>query len=110
MPITKQYLKSKPQVKVTFEIAKEDAQGAQRIVLLSDHNNWAPIELKKFKNGKFKHSEAISLADRNDFQFIYKVTAEDGNEFTLLPDDADKYIDNGITDGGKNAVVVIKQS
>ena len=49
MPIKKQYLKSKPQVKVTFEIEKQDAQDAQRIVLLSEHNNWTPIEFKKLK-------------------------------------------------------------
>ncbi len=109
MPIKKQYLKSKPQVKVTFEIEKKDAQDAQSIVLLSEHNNWTPIELKKFKNGKFKVSENISMEDRDGFQFIYKATAEDGNEFTLLPEGADNYVDNGISDGGKNAVLVIKQ-
>ncbi|MFT6984242.1 MAG: hypothetical protein ACJAT7_000028 [Psychromonas sp.] len=108
MSIKKQYLKSKPQVKVTFEIEKQDAQDAQCIVLLSEHNNWVPIELQKFKNGKFKVVENISLEDRDGFQFIYKATATDGHEFTLIPDDADSYVDNGITDGGKNAVLAIK--
>lgn len=107
MPIIKQYLKSKPQVKVTFEIEKQDAKNAQQIVLLSEHNDWAPIEFKKFKNGKFKVTENISQQERDGFQFIYKVTAENGEEFTLLPNDADNYVDNGITDGGKNAVLVI---
>ena len=109
MPIKKQYLKSKPQVKVTFEIEKQDAKDAQHIVLLSSHNNWAPIEFKKFKNGKFKIAENISLQEHDNFQFIYKATAEDGSEFTLLPEDANSYIDNGISDGGKNAVLEIAQ-
>ena len=49
------------------------------------------------------------MEDRDGFQFIYRVTAEDGHEFTLLPKEADNYVDNGITDGGKNAVLVIAQ-
>ena len=109
MPITKRYLKSKPQVKVTFEIEKQDAKDAQHIVLLSSHNNWAPIEFKKLKSGKFKIAENISIEEGDDFQFIYKATAEDGGEFTLLPEDADNYVHNGITDNGKNAVLVITQ-
>ncbi|WP_028865131.1 hypothetical protein [Psychromonas aquimarina] len=109
MPIKKQYLKSKPQVKVTFEIEKKDAKDVQRIVLLSEHNNWTPIEFKKFKNGKFKVAENISLEDRDGFQFIYKATAKDGNDFTLLPDGADNYVDNGMTDGNCNAVLVIAE-
>lgn len=107
MQIKKQYLKSKPQVKVTFEIDKDDAPDAQSIVLLSEHNNWTPIAFKQFKNGKFKVAENISTADRDGFQFIYRVTNNDGHEYNLQPQDADNYIDNGMTDGGKNAVLVI---
>ena len=109
MSIKKQYLKSKPQVKVTFEIEKQDAKDAQQIVLLSSHNDWTPIEFKKFKNGKFKVVENISTQERDDFQFIYKVTAEDGSEFTATPSDADNYVDNGMNDGGKNAVLILAQ-
>ncbi|WP_019616461.1 hypothetical protein [Psychromonas ossibalaenae] len=107
MSIKKQYLKSKPQVKVTFEIEKQDAQDADNISLLSEHNNWVAIELKKFKNGKFKIAENISTEERESFQFIYKATAADGREFTILPDDADGYVHNGITDDGRNAVLQI---
>ena len=109
MPIKKQYLKSKPQVKVTFEIEKQDAKDAQQIVLLSSHNDWVPIEFKKFKNGKFKVVENISVENCDNFQFIYKAKAEDGNEFIMLPDDASSYVDNGMADGGKNAVLLIAQ-
>lgn len=109
MSIKMQYLKSKPQVKVTFEIEKQDAKDAQQIVLLSSHNNWEPVEFKKLKNGKFKLAENISTEDQDNFQFIYKATAEDSSEFTLLPDDANDYIDNGITDGGQNAVLKVAQ-
>lgn len=109
MTIKKQYLKSKPQVKVTFEIEKQDTKEAQSILLLSEHNSWEPIEFKKLKSGKFKVATNISMEDRDGFQFIYKATATDGHEFLLLPENADNYVDNGMTDGGKNAVLVISQ-
>ncbi|TEW53356.1 hypothetical protein E2R68_12780 [Psychromonas sp. RZ22] len=107
MSIKKQLLKNKPIVKVTFEITKEQANNAQSISLLSEHNDWQEIEFKKFKNGKFKVAENISTIDRQGFQFIYKVISEDGSESTLLPEDADSYTDNGMNDGGKNAVLII---
>ena len=109
MPIKKQYLKSKPLVKVTFEIEKEEALGAKSIVLLSEHNNWQAIELKKFKNGKFKVTEDIPTAGNNSVQFIYIATANEGGEFTILPKDADALVDNGMNNGDKNALLQIAQ-
>lgn len=107
MSIKKQSLKNKPIVKVTFEISKEEAADASSIRLLSEHNNWQEVEFTKFKNGKFKASENISTEDRQGFQFIYKKIDENGDISMMLPDDADNYIDNGMNDGGKNAVLVI---
>jgi len=105
MAIKTQYLKSKPQVKVTFEIEKQDAQDALKIVLLSSHNSWEPIAFKQFKNGKFKTAANIALKEQDNFEFIYKATAEDGHEFTILPEGVNNYVDNGMCDGGKNAVL-----
>ena len=104
-----QYLKSKPQVKVSFEIKKKDAKDALSIVLLSEHNNWIPVALKKNKNGNFKVVENISTNDCNSIQFTYKATDKDGHEFMFLPEGADNYVDNGMADGGKNAVLVIAE-
>ena len=109
MNIKKQFLKNKPIVKVTFEISKEVANDAVSINLLSEHNQWQPIEFKKFKNGKFKVAENISSEDRQGFQFIYQVTSETGTESILLPDDVDSYVDNGMNDGGKNAVLLLTE-
>jgi hypothetical protein len=109
MPIKKQYLKSKPVVKVTFEVSKEDARYAKRILLLSEHNGWEAIELKKFKNGKFKAVADIPTTEQDNYQFIYKAIAEDGGEYAIKPDGADEYTDNGMTDGGKNAVIFVVQ-
>ena len=109
MNIKKQFLKNKPIVKVTFEISKEVANDAASINLLSEHNQWQPVEFKKFKNGKFKVAENISSEDRQGFQFIYQVTSETGTESILLPDDVDSYVDNGMNDGGKNAVLLLTE-
>ena len=109
MSIKKQFLKNKPMVKVTFEVSKEIAYDATSINLLSEHNQWQPIEFKKFKNGKFKVAENISSEDRQGFQFIYQVTSETGIQSTLLPDDVDSYVDNGMNDGGKNAVLLLSE-
>lgn len=105
MPIKKQYLKSKPVVKVTYEISQETAQNAKSILLVSEHNGWAPLEMKKFKNGKFKVVADLPIENTSGFQFIYKATAENGDEYVISADGADDYVDNGMTDGGKNAVI-----
>jgi len=109
MSIKKQFLKNKPIVKVTFEISKDLANNAASINLLSEHNHWQPIEFKKFKNGKFKVAENISTEDFQRFQFIYKVTSEAGQEFTILPESTCDYVDNGMNDGGKNAVLTLSE-
>ena len=110
MSIKKQFLKNKPVVKVTFEISKEIAANASNIYLLSEHNQWQPIELTKFKNGKFKVVETISLEDRQGLQYIYKMISPANEESILLPDDADHYVDNGMNDGGRNAVLLLTES
>jgi len=109
MNIKKQILKNKPVIKVTFEISKEIANDAASINLLSEHNQWQPIEFKKFKNGKFKVAENISTEDRQGFQFIYQVTSEAGIQSTLLPDNVDSYVDYGMNDGGRNAVLLLTE-
>lgn len=109
MSIKKQVFKNKPIVKVTFEIDKEVAKNAISIHLLSEHNDWQEIEFKKFKNGKFKVSENISIKKHQHFQFIYKVISSIGVESTLLPEGLQHYVDNDMNDGGKNAVLIIAE-
>ncbi|MEI6896103.1 MAG: hypothetical protein V5786_01180 [Psychromonas sp.] len=107
MTITKkQYLKSKPEVKITFEIEKKDAKNASNISLLSEHNDWQEIEFKKLKNGKFTVVFNVSTKKLNSFQYTFQATCEDQKQ-TILPTDADTYVDNGMNDGGKNAVLKI---
>ena len=107
MTIKKQYLKSKPEVKVTFEIEAKDSQNATSIVLLSEHNKWQPIEFKKLKNGKFKVMFNVSTEAVTNFQYTFQAKNADNQEFILPPAGADDYVDNGMNDGGKNALLQI---
>ncbi len=107
MTIKKQYLKSKPEVKVTFEIEQTDTKNAISISLLCEHNQWQAIELKKLKNGKFKVVVNISTKESESLQYIFQATGENNQKMMLLPADADAYVDNGMNDGGKNAVLQI---
>jgi len=107
MTIKKQYLKSKPEVKITFEIEKKDTQNATNIILLSEHNEWQAIELKQLKSGKFKVVVNVSTENLESFQYIFQATDTNHQKVMLLPVDADGYVDNGMTDGGQNAVLQI---
>jgi hypothetical protein len=107
MTIKKQYLKSKPEVKITFEIEKKDADNATSISLLSEHNEWQAVKLKQLKNGKFKVVVNVSTQTSNSFQYIFQATNKENQKTMLLPVDADGYVDNGMTDGGQNAVLQI---
>jgi hypothetical protein len=105
MTIKKQYLKSKPEVKITFEIEPTDAQNAESITLLSEHNGWKAVEFKKLKSGKFKTAINVVTDKFDSFQYTFQVTCADKNQIMLLPMGADDYVDNGMNDGGKNAVL-----
>ena len=71
MAITKQYLKSKPVVKVTFAVPAEDAK---KVTVLGSFNEWntkKAVALKKLKNGTFKGT--LDLEKDNSYEFKYLV-------------------------------------
>ena len=77
MPLKKRYLKSKPVCKVTFKVTKEAADGAKKVALVGDFNNWEENEiiLKKMKNGDF--SIVVDLPKDKEFQYRYLYDNED---------------------------------
>ncbi|MCE2571397.1 isoamylase early set domain-containing protein [Motilimonas eburnea] len=91
MPLKKRFLKSKPQVKVTFELEKDAAGQAEKIFLLGEFNDWSPIELQKFKNGKFKATLDLPTDAQSEFEFKYKLITADGNEAFENEVEADGY-------------------
>ncbi len=75
MSITKQYLKSKPECKITFCVPAKDAK---KVEVAGDFNKWKSAELKKFKNGNFKAQ--FNLPIDKEYQFKYIIDGEWVNE------------------------------
>ena len=67
MPISKQYLKSKPECKITFNLyAKE----ADQVELVGEFNDWKPAKLKKYKNGNFKTQLNLPVDKAYEFRYL----------------------------------------
>jgi len=100
MSIKKQYIKSKPVCKVTFKVGKDEAQGAHKISILGDLNQWNEIhgEMKPLKDGSF--STVIELEPGREYQFRYLA----GGTNWLNEPEADKYVPSGFGDA-QNAVI-----
>ena len=107
MSINKEYLKSKNSVKVAFEIDKKAAKDAKSIDFLSEYNQWKPIKMRKLKSGNFKLTTNFPTNNGSSYQFIYKAIAHTGDEYVIPTEGADDYVDNGMNDGGKNAVICV---
>ncbi|PTX44331.1 AMP-activated protein kinase-like protein [Christiangramia gaetbulicola] len=67
MPITKQYLKSKPECKITFCVPAKDAS---KVEVAGDFNDWNSEALKKYKNGNFKAQLNLPVDHKYEFKYI----------------------------------------
>ncbi|MDL2316980.1 isoamylase early set domain-containing protein [Desulfovibrio sp. OttesenSCG-928-A18] len=88
MPITKNFLKSRPSCKVKFRMSAEEAQGAESLYLVGDFNSWSDTAnpMKKLKDGGF--ALEIELPLGQDFQFRYRT----GENTWLNDPEADAYV------------------
>lgn len=77
MALKKQYLKSKPVCKVTFEFS---SKASKSVSVVGDFNSWDShaFPLKKLKNGKFKGVRPFELG--TSYEFKYMVDGEYINE------------------------------
>jgi 1,4-alpha-glucan branching enzyme len=101
MSIKKQFLKSKPECKVTFKFEKRDGIKPEMVKVIGDFNNWnTSVEpMKPLKSGDF--TQTINLASGEQFQFRYLI-----NDSQWLNDDeADSFIDNGMGSSETNCVL-----
>ena len=87
MAITKQYLKSKPVVKVTFAVPAEEANKVTVVGSFNEWNSKKAVALKKLKNGTFKGT--VDLEKDNSYEFKYLVDGTYVND-----DQADAYAMN----------------
>jgi 1,4-alpha-glucan branching enzyme len=102
--IKKQYLKTRPDCRVTFRLPKEAAQAARHVSVVGDFNNWSITEtpMKKLKNGDFKAT--ITLRCDREYKFRYLIDADRWENDWY----ADKYVPNCY--GSDDSVVVICES
>jgi 1,4-alpha-glucan branching enzyme len=100
MSIKKQFLKSKPTCKVSFKVSKELANGASKVNLAGDFNNWNETsdEMNALKDGSF--SLSVDLESGREYQFRYIL---DGSTWTN-DEAADGYKPNGFGDS-ENSVI-----
>lgn len=88
MSIKKQYLKTKPTCKVTFRLPKQKIDGAKKINVVGEFNQWSKdaTPMQHYKNGSF--SKTIDLDLNKNFQFRYLI---DGM-YWKNDSDADSYV------------------
>jgi 1,4-alpha-glucan branching enzyme len=71
MGIRKQFLKSRPVCKVTFNIPKKLGNAAEQAHVVSEFNGWSTCAtpMKRLKNGAF--SATVELEKGRSYQFRY---------------------------------------
>lgn len=102
MSFKKQYLKSKPVVKVTFKLSKEEAKNAEVVRIVGDFNDWDTTTepMKKLKNGSF--STTIELDADNKYEFRYLLNDKEWeNDWS-----ADQYVPSSVS-FEENSVITV---
>lgn len=102
MMLKKQFLKTKPVCKVTFEFPAQEQ--AEKVNLVGDFNNWDEQShpMKRNKDGSF--SLTLPLDKDKEYQFRYLVNGSDWHNDW----DADKYVPNPFS--GDNSVVTTAET
>ena len=100
--IKKKYLKGNNICRTTFRLPKVAAQGAGKVSLLGDFNNWEANShyMKKLKNGDF--TMQIELQAGREYHFRYFI---DDTRWENDPN-ADKYIKSPFGDSDNSVVIV----
>ncbi|OEK00454.1 glycoside hydrolase [Roseivirga sp. 4D4] len=102
MSIKKQYLKTKPEANVTFQLGAEVAPEASKVAVVGEFNDWdeSAVEMKKLKSGAFKAT--VKLETGKEYQFRYLIDGQTWeNDW-----EADKYVPNNFT-YEENSVVTV---
>ncbi|RCU45733.1 MULTISPECIES: isoamylase early set domain-containing protein [Corallincola] len=107
MSVKKQFLKSKPVVKVTFEVSKEAAQDAKDVYLLCEHNGWQREPMKGLKAGHFKATVNLPTDEKADYEYRFCLVKEDGTEVFDNDWEAESYRPSPM--GGDNSVISVSE-
>ena len=79
---------------MTFKLGKEEANGAKKVALAGDFNEWnvaKKTEMKKLKNGSFTTTLDLEVGKNYEFRYVL-----DGTNW-INEAEADKYVPNGIS-------------
>ena len=100
MSIKKQFLKSKPECKVTFALDKKTVGDAKKVTIVGEFNNWNEknTSMTKLKNGSFKAN--LNLPVNQEYQFRYLV---DGKNW-VNDEAADKYIKSNLSSDDNSVI------
>lgn len=101
MSLQKQFNKKKPVCKVTFSLPAEAVNGAKKVMLLGDFNDWQPEKAIPLKPKNGQYYATVELEKGKEYQFKY--LKDDGvweNDWA-----ADKYIQGPF--GAENSVVTV---
>ncbi len=98
--------------KVTFEVSKEAAQGAEKIELLCDFNGWEPVALKKAGASSKKNAGGFSVVIeipeaeiKDSYQYRFHYVMADGSEKYDNDWNAEAYCANPF--GGENSLFTV---
>ncbi len=102
MSIKKQYLKTKPECKVTFKIPPEISKQFKEASVVGDFNNWDPHAnpMRKLKKDN-SFVTSINLLKGKEYQFRYLL---DG-EAWINDEEADKHVPTYFPDA-ENSVII----
>lgn len=107
MAVTKKFLKTKPEVQVTFEVKVDTTESASQVYVVGDFAGWEPVELKKLKNGAFKTTINLPTNQQDSYQYRYRFVLPDGSEKFDNEVQADGYCSNPF--GGENSIISVTQ-
>ncbi|MFH1980580.1 MAG: isoamylase early set domain-containing protein [Pseudomonadota bacterium] len=100
MSIRKEFRKSKPVCKVTFNIPETVGNSAQEAHVVGEFNHWSPsaTPMKRLKNGSF--SAALELEKGRSYQFRYLL----GESHWENEPDADDYLPTPFGDSHNSVI------
>jgi 1,4-alpha-glucan branching enzyme len=108
MSVLKKTLKTKKITKLIFEVKKEESGFSDQSFLISEFNNWEPLEMKKLKSGKNKDGFKIEINvpfNKKDLEYKFLFKNDNHSEFYDNDWNADSYRPNGVD--GENSVVAL---
>lgn len=99
MSIKKQFLKSKPLCKVAFRLDAAEVNGAKKVQILGDFNNWDQTSepMTMLKSNDF--TAALELESGKEYQFRYLIDGIDWKNDS----EADGFVVNEF--GSENGVI-----